>query len=112
MTKETKEIKPSVDLLAWHIMEATADDWESVDQIITEVEGRIGVQDPVMFHKVILELFESEFLELMPMDGITSQTLKDDPKKCWLAMSAKGRRVWHEDSIHYTTQTHPPQSPK
>jgi len=110
MTKETKEFKPSVDLLAWHIMEATADDWESVDQIIPEVEGRIGVQDPVMFHKVILELFENEFLELMPMTGITQQTLKDDPKKCWLTMSAKGRRVWNENSIHYSTQTQPNQS--
>ncbi len=111
MTEKAKEMKPSIDLLAWHIMEATADDWESVDQIITEVEGRIGVQDPVMFHKVILELFENEFLELMPMTGITQQTLKDDPKKCWLTMYTKGRSVWNKYSIHYSIQIPPTQSP-
>jgi len=94
-------MKPRFDALTWYVMDATADDWESIAQVIPDVEQWLGPQDPDQIQKIILGLFDEGLFELMPLEGITSETLKTDLKRCWFSMTPEGRRLWDIDGIHY-----------
>lgn len=103
-----RQMKPRFDSLTWHVMDATADDWESIAQIIPDVEHWLGPQDPDQIRKIILGLFDEGLFEMMPLDGITEETLKTDFEKCWFSMTPEGRRLWDLDGIHYTNETAEP----
>ena len=82
-------------------MDATADDWESIAQVIPDVEQFLGPQDSKEIHKIILGLFDQGFLELMPLEGVTMESLKTDFGRCWFSMTQEGRRLWDLDGSFY-----------
>jgi hypothetical protein len=85
-------------------MDATADDWESVDQVIPDVERWLGPQNPDQIQKIILSLFDEGLLELMPLEGVTVETLKTDLRGCWFSMTTEGRRLWDIDGFYYRNE--------
>jgi hypothetical protein len=104
-------MKPRFDALTWYVMDATADDWESIAQVIPDVEDFLGPQDPAEIRRIILRLFEEGLFEMMPLEGLTMESLQTDFDRCWFSMTTEGRRLWDEDGIHYRTETAEPSHP-
>ena len=82
-------------------MDATADTWESIKQIIPHVEHFLGPQNQDKVRKIILKLFDDGLFELMPLDSVSIETLRTDLERCWFSMNDRGRDLWEQDGIHY-----------
>jgi hypothetical protein len=49
----------------------------------------------------------------MPLEALTTETLKTDFTRCWFSMTPEGRRLWDLDGVYYRTETtEPVDSPK
>ena len=86
-------------------MDATADDWESIAQVVPDVEYWLGPQNPDQIKEIIMGLFEEGLFEMMPLEGLTTETLKTEFESCSFSMTPEGRRLWDLDGIHYRDET-------
>jgi len=80
-------------------MNATADDWESIDQIHEHVAraGLLATRDEVADE--MLRLLRSGRFEVMPQSPIPVDAVAvlGAPTKYWMAMSQTGRAQWQRE---------------
>ncbi len=97
-------MKPTLDPVAWHVMDATADDWESVEQIIPDVERWLGPQDRQEIEIVIQVLLEKGLFEIMPLASPSTRGTPSDIRPLWFGMTTEGRRLWDRDGAFYRNE--------
>ena len=97
-------MRTSLDELTWHAMDAMADDWESLEQIVPHVEHFLGATDKAGIAKLLVVLVSEGLLR--EMERITYQQLTADmvletPIEYWFAMTPQGRALWDSEGPKY-----------
>jgi hypothetical protein len=83
------------------VMNATADDWESLEQIMPDAIECCDVSDRSTVVRVIVTLVEEGLLEEMRKRPITSELILQNPIEYWFAMTASGRSLWATETRKY-----------
>ena len=83
-----------MDSLTWHVMNATADDWESLEQILPHVREFHGPAEPAAVAEVVAQLVREGLMEEMRQPVIDPASVVADPIEFWFRMTARGREVW------------------
>jgi hypothetical protein len=92
-----------LDSLTWHVMDATADDWESLDQILPHVRETHGQVEAVAVAKVIARLIEEGLMEEMQRASVSAQAIVSDPIEYWFRMTPGGRATWETEGERWRT---------
>jgi hypothetical protein len=95
---------PDLDFLAWEIMNAMADDWESIEQIEPSVRRFHGdVGRPAIFAE-LRRLHEAGYVRIMDEDGYGVGDFPDSPVTAWFSMTESGRLIWDENGKKYRNE--------
>ena len=94
-------MRTALDKLGFYVMNATADDWESLEQIMPHVEEFVCVTDSSDVARLIVELVAEGLLEEMKHTPLTPQMIVRTPIEYWFAMTARGRALWDAESREY-----------
>lgn len=87
--------------LQWHVMDATADDWESIVQIQPHVTKYCGTLPDTTIFDVLRHLHEHDLVRLMDGEGYGTGDFPDDPTDYWFSMTDAGRRLWGAEGNKY-----------
>jgi len=90
-----------LDPLTWRVMNATADDWESLEQILLHVQQFHGIVDPSEVAEVVVRLVRDGLMEEMRHSSVGAQAVVDDPIEYWFRMTPLGRSLWDSDGARY-----------
>ena len=88
--------------LAFWIMDATADDWESLDQIQPVVDKLWeSTPRPEVAGEIVM-LVRAGLLEEMPHqdrgdEELSAAAIVADPMRFWFVMTAQGRKRWEQE---------------
>ena len=98
-------MRTSLDKTTFWLMNATADDWESLEQIMPQVERYAGVADTSQVARLIVELvseglFEGRRTEVL-YRGVTPEMIIQDPIEYWFKMTPTGRALWSSEAHKY-----------
>jgi hypothetical protein len=83
-----------VDVISFWIMNATADDWESLDQIVPQVLETCSSVDSKSVAERIEALVGQGLMEEMRGRAVRSADVLVDPMEFWFRMTLKGRSTW------------------
>ena len=86
----------TLDATTWHIMDAMADDWESIVQIRPYVEEFCGPTPEESIFDTLRSLHADRLIEIMEV-GEHSNALFPPPEtreRAWFAMTDTGRSLW------------------
>jgi len=83
-----------LDTLSWHVMNSTADDWESLKQILPQVREFCGLVEESRVAEVIAQLIAEVFMEEMQGRQVRPEQVLGDPIEFWFRMTLKGRAIW------------------
>jgi hypothetical protein len=86
-----------MDSLTWHVMDATADDWESLEQILPHVREFHDPVEPVAVAEVVARLVRDGLMEEMRQQVIDPAAVVADPIEFWFRMTQRGRAVWDSE---------------
>jgi hypothetical protein len=95
----------ALDTLTWHVMDAMADDWESVEWIRPHVHEYVG---PVSDEEIlaILRLPHSrKLVEIMKVPSQPDNVLETQPMACWFGMTEAGRNLWDSEGVKYRDES-------
>ena len=81
------------DSLAWELMNATADDRESLEQLVSQVRRFRGSVDPATAAEVVAGLVGEGLMEEMRGVTIEPAAVVADPSDYWFRMTPTGRSV-------------------
>jgi hypothetical protein len=90
-----------LDRLDWEIMNATADDWESLDQILPSVAAFCG---PFNAHAVacsIARLVIEGLMEEMKHGAVEPESIVNTPIDYWFRMTSHGRELWSSEAERF-----------
>jgi hypothetical protein len=90
-----------LDSFTWHVMDATADDWESLEQILPHVHQFHGPVEPVETAKVIARLIDEGLMEAMHHEMVDPHDVAEDPIGYWFRITALGRSLWDTEGGRY-----------
>jgi hypothetical protein len=90
-----------LDSLAWHVMDATADDWESLEQILPHVRETHGPAEAVVVAESIVRLMVEGLMEEMRHATVSPQAIVCNPIDYWFRMTPRGRAIWDTDGGHW-----------
>lgn len=90
-----------MDSITWHIMDAMAEDWESVAQVEPHVLKFCGATPRDRIGKILISLHEDGFLQAMDKNGNGISVLPDDVMETWFRMTPKGRSLWNSEGVKY-----------
>jgi hypothetical protein len=85
------------DTLSWHAMNATADDWESLDQILPQVREFCGNVDRRVIAELIATLVKQGLMEEMKGRLVQPEDVLADSIEYWFRMTPAGRLMWDEE---------------
>ena len=91
----------SLDPLTWHVMDAMADDWESIAQIRPHVLQYCGATPDERIFQILRQLHENELIKIMDDDGYGTSSFPSDPSECWFCMSDAGEALWEAEGSRY-----------
>ena len=92
----------SLDSLTWHVMDAMAEDWESIAQIRPHVLQYCGgVTSNERIFQILRQLHENELIKIMDEDGYGASSFPSDPSECWFCMSDTGKALWQAEGSKY-----------
>jgi len=94
-------MRTSLDKPSFWLMNATADDWESLEQIMPDVKEFAGVTDSLLVARLIVELIADGLLEEMKHTPVTPQMIVQTPIEFWFAMTPAGRALWDSEAHKY-----------
>jgi|ERR1700722_2695210 len=94
-------MRTSLDKPSFWLMNATADDWESLDQILPQVKRHAGVGDCSQVARLIVDLVAEGLLEEMRHTPVTPQMIIQTPIEFWFAMTPAGRALWGSEAYKY-----------
>ena len=90
-----------VDATTWHILDATADDWESLDQIEKHVQCWCGPIGREAIAAVICNLLGLGLFDEMQGRDVVSADVLDRPIEFWFRMTERGREFWESAALNY-----------
>jgi hypothetical protein len=93
--------RPVLDSLSWHVMDATADDWESLEQILSHVREFHGLVEAPEVAEMVARLMREGLMEEMRHPVIDPFGVVADPVEFWFRMTARGRAVWDEEGVGF-----------
>lgn len=91
----------TLDSLTWHILDAMAEDWETVELIQPHVREYCASVPDERIASVLRELHAEGLVEIMEVGGATNSVFPDDPRRTWFAMTPSGRALWDEAGGNY-----------
>jgi hypothetical protein len=91
----------ALDSLTWHVMDAMADDWESIVQIRPHVRQYCGSIPDERIFQILRQLHENQLIKIMDADGHGTSSFPDDPSECWFCMSETGEALWDAEGSKY-----------
>jgi hypothetical protein len=94
-------MRTSLDKPSFWLMNATADDWESLEQIAPQVERFAGVTDSSEVARLIIDLVADGLIEEMKHTPVTPQMIVQTPIEFWFAMTPAGRALWDSEAHKY-----------
>ena len=89
--------------LTFWIMDATADDWESLDQIqpalnkCWEPTSRLVVAVEIV-RLVLVGLFEEMQHQDRGNEELSAEAIVADPMRFWFRMTVQGRKQWEQEA--------------
>jgi hypothetical protein len=88
--------------LRFWIMDAMADDWESLDQIAPVVDKWWQPTPRHVVAEQVVSMVEQGVLEEMPHDDrgddrLTPEAIVADPMRFWFGMTKRGRILWENE---------------
>ena len=83
-----------LDSLTFHVMNATADDWESLEQILPQVRESCGPVESIAVAELIAQLVNEGLLQEMRNPVIDPAAVLANPIDFWFRMTVRGRSVW------------------
>jgi hypothetical protein len=91
----------NIDIISWHILNAMADDWESLEQIHPSVN-----RDAVPVSKEIIvahleDLKKNGLIQIMDNKEFNRMEILKDPIEYWFGMTKSGRSLWDSESNKY-----------
>ena len=90
-----------IDQVTWYVLDAMADDWESLDQIVPHIERELAPVDRTEVARILLRLLGRGLIEEMGHDPVTREKLLRDSVEYWFAMTPQGRQVWETESAKH-----------
>ncbi len=90
-----------MDSLSWNVMNATADDWESLEQILPQVRQFYGPVESAEVAKLVSRLVHEGLMEEMRNPVINPAAVAADPIEFWFRMTPRGRMAWESESLKY-----------
>jgi hypothetical protein len=72
----------SLDRLTWHVMNAMADDWESIVQIRRDLHPYFDEISDEQIVSILRHLHGEKLVEIMAVPGQTSETFLTHPESC------------------------------
>ena len=97
-------MRTALDRLGFYVMNATADDWESLEQIMSQTTEFARVTDRSQVAHQIVELLREGLLQEMKKTPVTLEMIVQTPAEYWFGMTARGRTVWQSQSQRYVQQ--------
>jgi hypothetical protein len=91
-------MRTALDRPAFEVMNATADDWESIDQIMSAVGRFVGMTDRFQVAKLIVDLISEGLLEVEPQKHVTTDGIVETPCEYWFRMTTSGRALWSAEA--------------
>jgi hypothetical protein len=92
---------PVMDSLSWNVMNATADDWESLEQILPHVRRYHGPVESAEVAELISRLVHEGLMEEMRNPVINPAAVVADPVEFWFRMTLRGRMAWESESYKH-----------
>jgi hypothetical protein len=77
-------------------MNATADDWESLEQIHPHVNHYWRVVEASTVAEEIIRLLAVGMFEVMPKAPPNAEAILAEPVEYWFRMTPAGRAEWHK----------------
>jgi len=90
-----------MDSLTWHVMDATADDWESLEQILPHVREFHGPVEPAAVAEIVGRLVREGLMEEMQRSVIDPEAVVADPIEFWFRMTPRGRAIWDAEGVRF-----------
>jgi hypothetical protein len=101
-----------LDRFDWYILDATADDWESIDQIlpyVNELYGSVEARAVVRALSRLVDegwmraahLVEEGYMTDVPNGSLEPETIAEEPTEFWFCMTQRGRTLWDSDGQEY-----------
>lgn len=90
-----------LDSLTWHVMDAMADDWESIEQIRPHVHRYAEPASDEAIIQVLRRLHENGLVKVMDAEGYGVGSLPSPASNCWFSMTARGRLLWDAEGKKY-----------
>jgi hypothetical protein len=90
-----------MDPLTWYVMDATADDWESLEQILPHVRACHGPIEPSALAVIIAHLIREGLMEEMQHPIIDPAVVVADPIEFWFRMTQRGRKLWDSEGTNF-----------
>ena len=94
-------MRTTLDKLTFEVMNATADDWESLDQIMSPVKEFSGVSDRTSVANIIVQLITEGLFEEMKQQKVTAEMIVQSPMDFWFTMTKQGRSLWNSEAPKY-----------
>jgi hypothetical protein len=91
----------TLDSLTWHVMDAMADDWESIVQIRPHVQQYCGATPDDRIFQILRQLHTNGLVRIMDLDGHGPDSFPSDPQESWFDMTDSGRLLWETESSKY-----------
>ena len=82
-------------------MDATADDWESIEQIRPHVLKYHGNVSSDSIYAALKMLHADGLIKVMDNTGSYTDLFPDNPSNCWFTKTEKGRDLWDTEGIKY-----------
>jgi hypothetical protein len=80
------------------ILNTTADDWESLEQILLGIAEFSNNADPMQIAQRIVVLTSEGLLQESTGKTFTAGILVESPIDYWFGMTATGRKLWESES--------------
>ena len=93
-----------IDEYEWHVLDATADDWESLDQIVPHLERFLGPVDRAGIVRLIIKLVDDGMLKEMRYKAyrnLTAEMILETPMEFWFCMTTEGKELWDSEGYKY-----------
>ena len=80
--------------LTLEVLNATADDWDSLEQIHPQVNQYWRVVEASVVAEEMIRLLAAGMFEVMPKTPLNPEAILADPIEYWVRMTPAGRAEW------------------
>lgn len=103
-------MRTTLDEFTWLTMDAMADDWESLEQIVPHVEHFVDSAERARVARLLIELVSEgavREMEQLPYRRLTAEMILGTPIEYWFSMTPAGRALWDSEGHKYRDETVP-----